>query len=101
MTLDEDDLEKLKPHFGHVLLEQRAQIKLKAAMRPKREDPWAVKGEYKYPVEREIQQASPFPVLRPLAGKCVLVRLCAFTHFHSHIHFIVYCGAGTKPNLML
>jgi len=71
VTLDEGDLEKLRPHFGHVLLEQRAQIKLKAAMRPKREDPWAVIGEYKYPVEREIQQASPFPVLRPLAGMCM------------------------------
>lgn len=69
VALGPDDLEKLKPHFGHVLLEERARLKLKAALRTKKNDPWASQGEYKYPVEREIQQPSPFPVLRPLRGK--------------------------------
>ena len=69
MALGPDDLEKLKPHFGHVLLEERARLKLKATLRTKKSDPWAPQGEYKYPVEREIQQPSPFPVLRPLRGK--------------------------------
>ena len=69
MALGSNDLEKIRPHLGHVLLEERERLKLKAAERTKKEDPWAVQGEYKYPVEREIQQASPFPVLRPLRGR--------------------------------
>lgn len=68
MALGSDVLEKLKPHFGHVLLEERARLKLKAAQRTKKNDPWAAQGEYKYPIERDIQQPSPFPVLRPLKG---------------------------------
>lgn len=75
MALGLDDLEKLKPHLGHVLLEERAQLKLKAAKRAKKNDPWAVQGEYKYPVEREIQQPSPFPILRPLSGKLSFCKL--------------------------
>ena len=86
MELRSDDLEKLRPHLGHVLLEERARLKLKAAERTTKEDPWAPQGEYKYPVEREIQQPSPFPVLRPLRG-----RYSANLYYYTVFTILVPC----------